>query len=123
MADRLIRFRENQRYVLRGVSFDAERRRFLLDMEPGETRQVTLNFNDILASGETVSSVTVSKASGITASVSTTSGVTTLTLSALNRLGDVTLLVTLSGGSIFKVYLRARSTEQQYLQDYGWYFA
>lgn len=123
MADNLIRYRENQRYITRGLSFDAERRRFLIDMEPDETKIITINFNDILATAETVSSVTVSKASGITASVSTTSNVTTLTLSALSRLGDVTLLVTLSGGHIFKVYLRARSTEASYFNDYGWTYA
>lgn len=119
----LVRFRENQRYVTRGVSFDAERRRFLIDMEPDETKQITLNFNDLLATSETISTVTVSKASGITATVSTTSNVTTLTLSALSRLGDVTLLVTQSGGEVFKVYLRARSTEASYFDDYYWTYA
>lgn len=116
----LVRFRDNQRYTTRGLSFDAERRRFLIDMEPAETKQITLNFNDILETSETISDVTVSKASGITASVVTTSNITTLSLSDLSRLGDVTLLVTKSGGEIFKVYVRARSTEASYLQDYGW---
>lgn len=123
MTDKLIRFRENQRYILRGLSHDAERRRFLIDMEPDETHIVTLDFTDILASAETISAATVSKASGITASLSLSTPIVTLTLSALSRLGDVTLTITRSGGDIFKVYLRARSTEASYFNDYGWEYA
>lgn len=122
--DNYIRFRENQRNVTRGVSFYTERRRFEVDMERDETKIVTLDFNDMLASGETITDVTVSKTSGITAAVSTTSNICTLTLSALSRLGDVTLTVTRSTGAIFKVFLRASSSECIIRDDYRiWSYA
>lgn len=122
--DNYIRFRENQRNVARGLSFNTERRRFEIDMERDETKIITLDFNDMLASAETISSVTVSRTSGITAAVSTTSNICTLTLSALSRLGEVTLTVTRSTGGIFKVFLRARSSECLYRDDYRlWSYA
>lgn len=116
--DDYIRFRENQRFVTRGVSFNAERRRFEVDMERGETKVLTLDFNDMLASGETVDSVTVSEASGITATVSTDSNICTLTLSALSSFGEVDLTVTRSTGRVFKVFLSARAADCLYQDDY-----
>lgn len=120
MADNLIRFRENQRYIIRGpISFDTLKRRFLIDMEPDEVKLITIDLNAIL-NGATITTDEVTKASGITASVSDSSGIITLTLSALSRLADITLKVTLSDSRVMKIYLRARSTENTYFDDYYW---
>ncbi|MEO0975977.1 MAG: hypothetical protein AAFY24_01910 [Pseudomonadota bacterium] len=104
-----VRYRENQRYIVRGLSFDTEQRTFKLDMEEDETRKVTFNFNDTLDTGQTIDSATISEASGITASVSLTSNIATLTLSALSCFGRVEMTVTRSDGQIFKVYLEAEA--------------
>ncbi|MEO1282844.1 MAG: hypothetical protein AAFV69_14030 [Pseudomonadota bacterium] len=104
-----VRYRENQRYIVRGLSFDTEQRTFKLDMEEDETRKVTFNFNDTLDTGQTIDSATISEASGITASVSLNSNIATLTLSALSCFGRIEMTVTRSDGQIFKVYLEAEA--------------
>lgn len=120
----LVRFRENQRHVLRGISFNAEDRAFCLDMEEDETRIVTLNFNDMLATSETITDVTVDETSGLNASVSLNNNTATVTLSGLSSYGDAELLVTRSGGEIFKVYLQAESViNKRRDRHYYWRYA
>ena len=119
-----VRYRENQRYIVRGLSYNTEQRTFCLDMEEDETRKVTFNFNDTLDTGQTITDATVSEASGITASVSLASNIATLTLSALSSFGHVEMTVTRSDGQIFKVYLDAESViTKRRDRHYYWRYA
>ena len=118
----LIRFRTNQRYITRGLSFNSEQDSFELDKESGETKVVTLNFNDILATGETVSTVSVDRASGVSASVSLASNVATLTVSGNGSGGEIILTVTRSSGAVQKVYIGVSSASAPHgysSQTYG----
>jgi hypothetical protein len=119
VADRLIYLRENQRRVTRGISFNAQRDRYELDMEEGETKTVTIDCSGILATSETVSTATVEN-EGITCTASVSSPQVTLTLSALTNYGtgNTTVTITLSGGTIFKLRLRARSVRNYRYYDY-----
>lgn len=119
MTDRSILLRENQRRVTRGLSWNAERSRYELDMEEGETLKVTVDATGILETAETVSAATATT-DGITCALVLATPVITLTLSALNSYGsgDVTLLITRSGGQIHKLRIRARSVNQNRYYDY-----
>lgn len=120
MPDRYVQFRENQRYILRGLSWHAEERRFEIDMEEDEALTVTLDFAPIMGSSETITDATVTRASGITANASISGSEVTLSLSAMKRLANIRLKVTFSGGLIRVIYLRARSVRDLYYDDYYW---
>lgn len=94
----------------------------MVDLEEGETKTVSLNFNDILASAETISSAVVSESSGVTAAIALASNIATLTLSGLSTCGTVELTITRSGGDVFKVYLEAQSVVQRE-RKYYWGYA
>ena len=125
MADRLIRLRENQRYVVRGLSHDAVRRCFYLDMRKDEALNVIIDATGILDTSETITAE-VTKSDGVTASVSESSGVITLQLSALTAQGDVDIKITRSGGQIHKLTLKALTENStDWMSDYNtaWGFA
>ncbi|MCH2042459.1 MAG: hypothetical protein MK185_17670 [Saccharospirillaceae bacterium] len=105
----LVRFRGNQRHVLRGLSFDAERRAFMLDLEEGETKTVSLNFNDILADSESISSVIATESAGVNVAVALNGNIAKVTLSGSGQCGSAELTVTKSGGGVFKVYMETES--------------
>lgn len=119
-----VRYRENQRYIVRGLSYDKERRAFMVDLEEGETKTVSFNFDDILATGETITSAVVSESSGVTAAILLASNIATLTLSGLGTCGDVELTITRSGGDVFKVYLEAEAVlNRRKDRHYYWRYA
>lgn len=111
MTERIIRFRQNRRFITRGVTYNPGSDRFEIDINEGETLDTTLNFAHLLTSGETISSVT-SESDGITATTSVSSPNITLTLSNMSgySTADITLTVTRSGGQVHKVRIRARQT-------------
>lgn len=119
MSDRLIYLRENQRRVLRGLSYDSANVRYEMDMEEGETLKVQVNCTGILASGETITAATVEN-EGVTCTVSLSSPTATLTLSALTGYGtgNTTLTLTKSGGEVLKLRLRARARRNYRYFDY-----
>lgn len=115
-----VRYRENQRYIVRGLSYDKERRAFMVDLEEGETKTVSFNFNDI----GTISSAVVSEASGVSASISLSSNIAALTLSGNGQCGDVELTVTKSDGDVFKIYLEAQAViNRRKDRHYYWRYA
>lgn len=120
MTDRYVQFRENQRRITRGVSWNEEKRRIELDMEEDEALNVSLDFGPIMGTGETITEVAVPYASGVTASTSISGETVTLSLSAMKRLANVRLKGTFSGGMVKVIYLRARSVRDQYYDDYYW---
>lgn len=79
----------------------------------GETKTLVLDFAQMLESGETISSATVS-ATGVTASISNTTTTVTLTLSASTAWGEATVTVTLSSGEVHKPLIRARQSSASY---------
>lgn len=115
MNDRKIVFRENQRHIVRGLSWNAYRRRVEVDLERDETEEVTLDFSAL----GTVSSVATPRVSGITATATEADNIVTLTLSNLAGAGDVDLKVTFSTGRVRIIYIRARSAQGSYIDDYG----
>lgn len=108
LSDRLIILRENQRNIVRGLSYDAVRRVFLLDMREDEALNVIVDVTGILDTNETVAP-SITKAEGITATATSAGGKITLALSGLSSVGDVTLKLTRSGGQIHIIKLRART--------------
>ena len=119
MTDRTILLRPNQRRVCRGLSFNAAKSRYELDMQEGETLKVRFDATGILNEGESVSSITAT-ADGLSISSALASNIATLTLSALNGYGqgDVKLTLTLSTGEILVHRLRARSVLSARYDDY-----
>lgn len=85
----------------------------LILMEEGETLRVSLDFANLLESGETISSASVT-AKGITASISTASPVITVTLSSASAWGTATVTVTLSNGEVHVETIRARLAARAY---------
>ena len=119
MTDRVILLRPNQRRVCRGLSFNAAKSRYELDMQEGETLKVRVDATGILDSGQSVSSITAT-ADGLSISSALASNVATLTLSALNGYGqgDVKLTMTLSTGEVLIHRIRARSVPSARYDDY-----
>jgi hypothetical protein len=119
MVDRTILLRPNQRRVCRGISFNAAKSRYELDMQEGETLKVRIDATGILDGSESVSSITAT-ADGLSISSALASNIATLTLSALNGYGqgDVKLTLTLSTGEILVHRLRARSVLSARYDDY-----
>jgi hypothetical protein len=117
MTDRLIRLRDNQRRITRGISWNSQRSRYELDLEEGETLALTVSLEGILASGETVSSATI-ESQGVSTSISTSSPEITITFSGLSGTGTTTLTITRSGGQIHKLRIRTRSANSTSYYDY-----
>lgn len=85
----------------------------LLLMEEGETRKLALDFTDLLESGQSISTATVS-AEGVTASISLSSPVATLTLSAPSGWGTAIVTITLSNGEVIVETIYVRQTSRAF---------
>ena len=116
LSDRLIHLRDNQRRIPRGVSWNSQRSRYELDLEEGETLDLTVSLAGILESGETITAAIESQ--GVSASISTSSPVVTVTFSGLSGTGTTTLTITRSGGQIHKLRIRTRSANSTSYYDY-----
>lgn len=117
----IIRFRENNREILRGVTKDHATGRFVLQQRDDETAKTTLDFTDLLNSSTITATVTDSN---LTASVAVSAGQITLTTSALGMgYGDADITVTFSDGRIRIEKLRFAEVNGTWRTDYGWTYA
>lgn len=98
MADLYIRPRENNRRIVRGLTYDDTAGRYRVQCSEGETVKVTLDLTDWLGSA-TVSSSAIAN-DGVTCTKSEASGVFTLTASDVQGRGDTDLTITASDGRI-----------------------
>lgn len=85
----------------------------LLLLNTGETKRLALDFSEMLDSGETLSSATVT-ATGVTASISTSGSTATLTLSGPSSWGEAIVTATLSSGDVVKTTIRVRENASTY---------
>lgn len=114
----IIRFRENGREILRGVTKDHQTGRFVLQQREDETSKAILDFTDLL-NGATITASASDE--NITASTSVSSGQITLTTSAMGAShGDVDITVTFSDGRVRIEKLRYTEPQGSWRQDYGW---
>jgi len=114
----IVRYRENNREILRGVSKDNQTGRFVFQQREDETAKAILDFTDIL-NGATITATSTDE--NITASTSVSSGQVTLTTSAMGMSsGDVDLTVTFSDGRIRIEKLRFCEPQGGWRDDYGW---
>ena len=114
----LIRFRENNRQILRGATQDHQRGRIVFQQREDETMLCVLDFTDLL-NGATITATATDE--NITASPSVSSGQITLTTSAMGAShGDVDLTVTFSDGRVRIEKLRFCEPAGTWRDDYGW---
>ena len=114
----IVRFRENNREILRGVTKDNQTGRFVFQQREDETAKAVLDFTDIL-NGATITATSTDE--NITASTSVSSGQITLTTSAMGAgRGDVDLTVTFSDGRVRIEKLRFSEPQGSWRDDYGW---
>jgi hypothetical protein len=97
VADLYIRVRDNNRRIVRGVTYDDKVGRYRVQCSEGETVVVILNLADWLGSGVSVSSSTIAN-DGVTCTKAESSGVFTLTASAVEGRGDTDLTIVASDG-------------------------
>jgi len=117
----IIRYRENNREILRGVTKDHRAGRFVLQQREDETGKTTLDFSDILNGATITAAVTDSN---ITGTVSVSSGQVTLTTTGLGMgYGDTDVTVTFSDGRIRIEKLRYAEVNGNWRSDYGWTYA
>jgi len=94
----IIRYRENNREILRGVTKDHRVGRFVLQQREDETGKAVLDFTDILNGATITAAVTDNNISG---TVAVSSGQVTLTTTGLGMgYGDTDVTVTFSDGRI-----------------------
>lgn len=114
----IIRYRENNREILRGVFKDPRRGRFVLSQRATEVGKTILDFTDLL-NGSTITATTTPQ--NITGSVSVSGGQVTLTTSAMgNAYGDVDVKITFSDGRVRVEKLRFTEPQSSWREDYGW---
>lgn len=114
----IVRYRENNRYIIRGATLDEQRGRFVFQQREDETLKAVLDFTDLL-NGSTITASSTDE--NITASTSVSSGQITLTTSAIgNSYGDVDLTVTFSDGRVRVEKLRFQEPNGTWREDYGW---
>jgi len=114
----IVRYRENNREILRGVTKDNQTGRFVFQQREDETAKAVLDFTDIL-NGATITATSTDE--NITASTSVSSGQITLTTSAMGAgRGDVDLTVTFSDGRVRIEKLRFSEPQGSWRDDYGW---
>ena len=114
----IVRYRENNREILRGVTKDNQTGRFVFQQREDETAKAVLDFTDIL-NGATITASSTDE--NITASTSVSSGQITLTTSAMGAgRGDVDLTVTFSDGRVRIEKLRFSEPQGSWRDDYGW---
>jgi len=114
----IVRYRENNREILRGVTKDNQTGRFVFQQREDETAKAVLDFTDIL-NGATITATSTDE--NITASTSVSSGQITLTTSAMGAgRGDVDLTVTFSDGRVRIEKLRFSEPQGSWRNDYGW---
>jgi hypothetical protein len=117
----IIRYRENNREILRGVTKDQSTGRFVLQQRADETAKTTLDFTDILNGATITAAVSDSNISG---STSVSSGQVTLTTTGLGMgYGDTDLTITFSDGRIRIEKLRFAEVNGSWRYDYGWVYA
>lgn len=118
MTDLAIRVRENNRRIVRGVSYDDRIARYRVQIAEGETVVLQLNMADWLGSA-TVSSSALSN-DGVTVAKTEASGVFTLTASGIDTFGDCDLTITASDGRVRLERFRFESPISGYYRDgYG----
>lgn len=117
MTDLLIRVRENNRRIVRGVTHDDTFAGYRVQIAEGETIKVVLNLTDWLGSA-TVSSYSGS-ADGGTVSTAHSSGVFTLTASAVSGTADYDLTITTSDGRVRVERFRFEEPLSGRRDDYG----
>lgn len=112
MTERLIQFRENGRFVVRGVTHNRGKTEFELDLNENEIKDVEVDLTSILGASETVSAADVTN-SGVSCSATLATPKATLRFSGLssNSEGRTELKLTRSGGQVHMMYFLARSTE------------
>ena len=114
----IVRYHENNREILRGVTKDNQTGRFVFQQREDETAKAVLDFTDIL-NGATITASSTDE--NITASTSVSSGQITLTTSAMGAgRGDVDLTVTFSDGRVRIEKLRFSEPQGSWRDDYGW---
>ncbi len=116
-----IRYRENNREILRGVPKDHRVGRFVLQQRENETGKAVLDFTDVLNGATITAAVTDSNISG---SVAVSSGQVTLTTTGLGMgYGDTDVTVTFSDGRVRIEKLRYVEVNGNWRSDYGWTYA
>lgn len=93
-----IRVRGNQRYITRGVTYRNDSQAFYVDMKDGEAIKLTVQFADVLATGETLTAQVLRSDIALTASVS--GSLLTLTATQGTYTGLAKVKVTRSSGVI-----------------------
>jgi hypothetical protein len=117
----IIRYRENNREILRGVTKDHRVGRFVLQQRENETGLAVLDFTDVLNGATITAAVTDSNISG---SVAVSSGQVTLTTTGLGMgYGDTDVTVTFSDGRVRIEKLRYVEVNGNWRSDYGWTYA
>jgi hypothetical protein len=118
MADLYIRIRENNRQIVRGVSYDNTLGRFRAQVSEGETIKLTLDLTDWL-NGATVTSSPIEN-NGVTCTKVEASGVFTLTASDVVGYGDSDLAIVASDGRTRVERFRfSEPGNQRQSDDYG----
>ncbi len=119
MPDLFIRVRENNRRVVRGVSFDDRTGRYTCQIFEGETIKPVIDLSHWLGTA-TISSATVS-ADGGTVTRAISGSQITLTVSAVDSMSDAELTITASDGRVRIEKFRFVEPNCSGRDDYGSY--
>ncbi len=119
MPDLLIQVRENNRRILRGISFDDRAGRYTCQIFEGETIKPVIDLSHWLGTA-TISSATVEADGGtVTRAISGTQ--ITLTVSAVDSMSDAELTITASDGRVRIEKFRFVEPNCSGRDDYGSY--
>lgn len=119
MPDLFIRVRENNRRVVRGVSFDDRTGRYTCQIFEGETIKPVIDLSHWLGTA-TISSATV-EADGGTVTRAIAGSQITLTVSAVDSMSDAELTITASDGRVRIEKFRFVEPNCSGRDDYGSY--